>query len=117
MRLEIHLPQQEPDFLRNSVSFAAAHWQDDYDAVKNHPDAKFLIMPDDLGPAPEGVDIYDRCNRWTLYSALSNGLSKVSYVTLWDGNPGDGPGGAQHMVELVRKLTGRQPVIIDPATL
>jgi tetratricopeptide (TPR) repeat protein len=117
MRLEIHLPQQEPDFLRNSVSFAAAHWQDDYDAVKTHPDTQFRIMPDDLGPAPEGVDIYDRCNRWTLYSALSNGLAKVSYVTLWDGNPGDGPGGAQHMVELVRKLTGRQPIVIDSVTL
>jgi tetratricopeptide (TPR) repeat protein len=117
MRLEIYLPQQEPDFLRNSVSFAAAHWQDDYDAVKTHPDTKFRIMPDDLGPAPEGVDVYDRCNRWTLYSALSNGLAKVSYLTLWDNNPGDGPGGAQHMVELVRKLTSRQPVIIDLATL
>ena len=27
------------------------------------------------------------------------------------------PGGTQNMVELVRKLTGRQPIIIDPATI
>jgi hypothetical protein len=36
---------------------------------------------------------------------------------LWDGKPGDNPGGTEHMVELVRKLTGRQPVLIDPTTL
>jgi tetratricopeptide (TPR) repeat protein len=117
VRLEIYLPQSEPDFLRDSVSYGAPHWQDDYDAVKNHPDAKFRVMPDGLGPAPEGIDFYDRCNRWMLYSGLSNGLAKVSFITLWDGKPGDGPGGTEHLVELVRKLTGRQPVLIDPATL
>jgi len=74
-------------------------------------------MPDDLGPAPEGINFYDRCNRWMLYSGLSNGLAKVSFITLWDGKPGDGPGGTEQIVELVRKLTGRQPVLIDPSTL
>ena len=72
---------------------------------------------EELGPAPEGVSVHDRCNRWILYSALSCGLSKTSFVTLWNGEPGDGPGGTEHMVELVRTLTGRQPEIIDPATL
>jgi hypothetical protein len=117
MQMEIYLPQKEPDFLRDSVSFGAAHWQDDYDAVKKNTNAKFRIISDDLGPAPEGVDIYDRCNRWKLYTALSKGLAKVSFLCLWDGKAGDGPGGTQHMVDLVRDLTGRQAVIIDPATL
>jgi tetratricopeptide (TPR) repeat protein len=117
MRLEIYLPQHEPDFLRDSVSYGAAHWQDEYDAVRKHPDATFRVMPDELGPAPEGINLYDRCNRWMLYSGLSNGLSKVSFVALWDGRRGDGPGGTEHMIELVRKVTGRQAVRIDPATL
>ena len=52
-----------------------------------------------------------------IYTALSQGLRRASFITLWNGEPGDGPGGTQNMVELVRKLTGRQPVIIDPATL
>ena len=64
-----------------------------------------------------GVSVHDRCNRWILYTALSQGLLKASFITLWDGEPGDGPGGTQNMVELVRKLTGRQPIIIDPANL
>jgi hypothetical protein len=52
-----------------------------------------------------------------LYSALSQGLRRASFITLWNGDAGDGPGGTQNMVEHVRKLTGRQPIIIDPATL
>lgn len=117
MRLEIYLPQREPDFLADSVSFAASHWQQDYDLLKDHADVLFRIMPDELGPAPEGTAIYDRCNRWMLYSALSCGLSKVSFLTLWDGKSGDGPGGTEHMAGLVNSLTGRQPSIIDPTTL
>jgi hypothetical protein len=60
-------------------------------------------MPDDLGSAPEGVHLYDRCNCWMHYPVLS----KVSFLTLWGGEPGDGPGGAERMVELIRETTGR----------
>jgi hypothetical protein len=52
-----------------------------------------------------------------LYSALSYGLQRASFVTLWNGEPGDGPGGTEHMVELMKTLTGRKPIIINPATL
>lgn len=85
--------------------------------AKENPASAVLVMPEELGPTPEGVSLHDRCNRWILYTALSQGLRKTSFVTLWDGSPGDGPGGTQNMVELVRKLTGRQPIIIDPANL
>jgi hypothetical protein len=43
-----------------------------------------------------------RCNRWILYTALSQGLLETSFITLWNGEPGDGRGGTQNMVELVR---------------
>jgi hypothetical protein len=117
MRLEVYLPQREPEFLAASVSFVAPHWQRDYDALKDRRDVLFRIMPDELGPAPEEINIYDRCNRWMLHSALSCGPGKVSFITLWDGNAGDGPGGTEHMAYLVQKLTGRQPAIINPARL
>ena len=74
-------------------------------------------MPDERGAAPEGVSVHDRCNRRMLYSALSWGLARACFITLWNGEKGDGPGGTQHMVELVNKLTGRKPQIIDPASL
>ena len=74
-------------------------------------------MPEELGPAPDSVSVYDRCNRWILYTALSQGLRRASFITLWDGEPDDHPGGPQNMVELVRKLTARHPIIIDPQIL
>jgi len=117
MRLEIYLPQREAEFIAGSVAFAAPHWQRDYDALKDSRDVTFRVMPDELGPTPDGTGLYDRCNLWMLHSALSCGLAKVGYITLWNGQPGDGPGGTDHMVELVRRLSGRSPVVIDPADL
>ncbi len=117
MRLEVRLARTEPEFLRESVTFADPdhRWEQSFARVKDNPATTVFVMPDELGPTPQGVSVHDRCNRWILYSALSMGLRRASFVAVWDGEPGDGPGGTQHMVELVSKLTGRNPEIIDPA--
>jgi hypothetical protein len=117
MRLWIMLPQEEPGFLAASVSWAGPRWQADYDYVRTHPDTEIRILPQELGPAPEGIGMYERCNRWMMHTALSQGLAKVSFITLWDGGGGDGPGGTEHVAGLVTQLTGRQPTIIDPGAL
>jgi hypothetical protein len=119
MRLELRLAAVEPEFLSKSVTFADPdrHWEQSFGRVKAHPATAVFVMPEELGPTPKSVNMHDRCNRWILYTALSQGLGRMSFVTLWDGEPGDGPGGTQNMVELVRKLTGYQPWIINPATL
>ena len=106
------VPRRVGDFCRSGPSLGAQLHQ-----VTENPGSTVLVMPEELGPAPAGVSVHDRCNRWMLYSALSQGLRRASFITLWNGEAGDGPGGTQNMVELVRKLTGRQPIIIDPATL
>jgi tetratricopeptide (TPR) repeat protein len=119
MRLEVRLAQPEAEFLAESVTFADPdhRWERSFAAVTSNPATLVLTTPDELGPAPEGVDVHDRCNRWMLNSALSRGLRRLSFITLWDGAPGDGPGGTEDMVELVRKLTGHQPIVIDPKTV
>ena len=119
MCVELRLARPENEFLSESVTFADPdhRWERSFSRVKDNPATTVLVMPEELGSTPKGVSVHDRCNRWILYSALSQGLLKNSFITLWNGEPGDGPGGTQNMVELVRKLTGRQPVIIDPATL
>ena len=119
MRLELRLAQPEAEFLGELVTFADPdhRWERSFAAATSNPATLVLTMPDELGPAPEGVDVHDRCNRWMLNSALSRGLKRLTFVTLWDGASGDGPGGTEDMVELVRKLTGHQPIIIDPKTL
>jgi tetratricopeptide (TPR) repeat protein len=119
MRIELLLARDENEFLTESVTFADPdrRWEQSFVRVKENPAGGIFVMPEELGPAPAGVSVHDRCNRWILYSALSQGLRRASFITLWNGEPGDGPGGTQNMIELVRKLTGRQPIIIDPATL
>ncbi|MGA7264415.1 MAG: hypothetical protein WBX30_26480, partial [Stellaceae bacterium] len=119
MRIELRLARAENEFLAESVTFADPdrRWERSFARVAENPGCTVLVMPEELGPAPAGVSIHDRCNRWILYSTLSQGLHRASFITLWDGEAGDGPGGTQNMVEFVRKLTGRQPLILDPATL
>ena len=56
---------------------------------------------------PKGVDPFERCNVWLLYSALACGIDKVRFVTLWNGGGGDGPGGTAHMYNEVKARTGR----------
>lgn len=92
-------------------------WKQSFVQVKENTRTTVLVMPEELGPTPLGLSVHDRCNRWMLYTALSQELNRTCFITLWNGEPGDGPGGTQNMVEHLRKLTGRQPVIIDPATL
>jgi tetratricopeptide (TPR) repeat protein len=119
MRVELRLAGAENEFLGESVTFADPdhRWERSFARVKENPATTVLVLPEELGPEPKGVSVHDRCNRWILYTALSQGLLRTSFITLWNGEPGDGPGGTRNMVELVRKLTGRQPIIIDPATL
>jgi hypothetical protein len=117
LRLWIMLPQKESKFLAASVCFADPRWRRYYDAVRADEDAEFRLMPEELGSTPEGMDIYARCNGWLMHTALSCGGTRVSFLALWDGRVGDGPGGTEHMVELMRRQTGRRPTIIDPAML
>jgi hypothetical protein len=55
---------------------------------------------------PKGVDPYERCNLWLLYTTLAYGVDKVRFVCLWNGG-GDGPGGTAHMYHGVKQRTGR----------
>ncbi|MBV8737049.1 MAG: hypothetical protein JO007_07285 [Alphaproteobacteria bacterium] len=119
MLIELHLARTENEFLAQSVTFADPdrRWERSFSRAKENPASTVLVMPEELGPAPDGISVHDRCNRWMIYTALSYGLSRVSFVALWDRAAGDGPGGTENVVELVHKLTGRQPIIIDSATL
>ncbi len=117
MRLELRLPQLEPEFLSKSVAFAGPRWQALYDEVKAHTGVRILFAPEELGPTPADVDVYERANLWLLYTALSYGASKASFLCLWDGRGGDGPGGVQHMHDLVEQLSGRKPEVVRPQDL
>jgi len=118
MRMELYLARTEPEFLRESVTFADPdhRWEQAFMRVKGDPKTRMFVMPEELGPGPppEELSVHDRCNRWMLFSGLSQGLAKTGFIAVWNGEPGDGPGGTDSMIELVRETTGRQPEVIDP---
>ena len=106
MDLEVRIPFQTPEFLEASVRFAADRWQDRFHAVVNHEHTTLLEMPHALGPTPPKRSPYARNNVWQLYSALCRGPDKVRFIALWDGKPGDGEGGTEHMWNAVKARTG-----------
>ena len=75
-----------------------------------------LVVPDELGPLPEGANAFERCNLWLLDTAQAYGAERLRFICLWDGGGGDGPGGTAHMVDEVRRHSG-QVIWIDTRTL
>jgi hypothetical protein len=105
MRLELYIPFDEATFLANSVDFANANWHDRYLAAKSK--ATLHVMPDELGPLLANEKRYERNNLWMLQSAARFGDEKVAFICLWNGQGGDGPGGAQHFMDEAGRKTKR----------
>jgi len=104
VRCQILLPFDEPDFIQRSIlpSKGGDRWRERFYALKAALQNAPRIMLDELGPLPKGVDPYERCNLWLLYTALACGVDKVRFVCLWNGGGGDGPGGTAHMYNEVK---------------
>ncbi len=118
VRCRVHLPFAEAEFIQRSIlpSTGGVAWSQRFEAVKAALKDSVRIMPDELGPLPKGIDPFERCNLWLLYSALALGVDKVRFICLWDAAGGDGPGGTAHMFNEVKRRTGRV-VWIDSRTI
>jgi tetratricopeptide (TPR) repeat protein len=105
VRCRVLLPFDEPEFIEKSIAPSAGgdKWRDRFYAMKAKLLEPVRIMPEELGPLPANADPFERCNLWLMYSC---GIDKVRFVALWDGG-GDGPGGAAHMYNEVKRRTGR----------
>jgi hypothetical protein len=105
MSVELYIPFDERTFLANSVDFADADWHNRYLAAKST--GTLRVIPDELGPLPQDENRYERNNRRMLDSAARFGDEKIAFICLWNGQGGDGPGGAQHFMEEARRKTTR----------
>ena len=108
VRCHVLLPFDEAEFIAKSIlpSCDGARWRARYFALKDKLEG-LRMMPLELGPLPQGVDAYERCNLWLLNSALAMGPEKVRFTCLWDEGGGDGPGGTAQLLDEVRRRTGR----------
>lgn len=115
---QVMLPFSEPDFITRSIlpSENGPKWSERFYEMKLQLTRPVRILPDELGPAPHGVDPFERCNLWLLFTALAHGVDKVRFVCLWNGERGEGPGGTAHMHDEVQRRTGRV-TLIDTRTL
>lgn len=102
--LRIYLPFDEPTFLEKSVNFADDRWPKRYRAVVAR--AQLFIAPEVLGALPDGADPFERANLWMLEEARRIGGASVSFICVWNGEGGDGPGGTKHMIDAVHKIGG-----------
>ncbi len=116
LRLEVYLPFEVEKFLETSVDFAGDGWRERFFAVTQHQRSRLFIMPDELGPTPEGGDPYSRVNLWMLFTAQAWGADKTRFICLWNGLAGDGPGGTKHLIDAVRERAG-QVYILDTTKL
>lgn len=109
-------PFDEPEFIQRSVVCRGEAWRNRYLAAKAKLKTTIRTAPEHLGPPPKGVDPFERCNLWLLYTALAYGIDKVWFICVWNGGGGDGPGGTAHMYNEVKRRTG-QVTWIDSRSL
>jgi tetratricopeptide (TPR) repeat protein len=106
MKVEIYLPFQEARYIKEAISYAGDKWVERFYTIRNHPDVSIRLQPDHLGPVKIGDNVYERNERWALYSALIYGIDRARAIILWDGIMDEAPGGPDHMLEQVRSIGG-----------
>jgi len=109
MKVEVHLPFSEPQYIKRNVSFAGDEWVERFYNIRNHPDVNINFQLDHVGKPKSGDDPYERNNRWALYSSLILGIDRVRLIALWDGKTQetDRDGSlVSHMVEEMRCVGG-----------
>jgi len=104
---EIYLALPVDAFKKESVSFAGKDWEERYDRlIKKLP---VFILPEEKENNKNNV--WERSNVWMLDTALKSGGKNMSLLALWDGKPGDGGGGTEHMVNVAKEQEARVMLI------
>jgi len=105
------LPQEE--FEQRSVDLPDSDWLDRFRRLLQVAEVRHLSDHPDVAP---GDDVFARTNQWMV--DLATGLDSGSgphAVVVWNGKPGDGPGGTQDFVSrLGVDRPGPRICVIDP---
>jgi hypothetical protein len=110
LKVKVYLPQPESAYIRQFVSPGGDAWVDRFYKIRNHPLVDEFYQAENVGAPKAGDDLYERNNRWALYSSLGKGIDRLRLIALWNAH-GDRPKDrdarlVHHMIELTRDLGG-----------
>jgi tetratricopeptide (TPR) repeat protein len=109
--LNISFPLPDAEYIREFVSPGGDEWVERFYKARNHPLVEEHHQLERLGPPKEGDDLFERNNRWAVYSSLQRGVELVRLIVLWDGkNVKQMDRDARlvkHMVDLMREVGGQ----------
>lgn len=116
-----HMPAPEPAYVRDYVSPAGDEWVERFYKARNHPRVDEYYQTELVGNPRPGDDVFERNNRWALYSAMLRGMDNLRLIALFDDKRGDihytrDAHLVKHMIDLMRDAGG-QVEIINPAKL
>ena len=109
---EVHLAKAPSDYIDASVADAGPGWIARFAAIT--ASRPVYILAESNGD-PE-LSVWDRSNLEMLDAATAQAGGDVALIALWNGEGGDGPGGAADMVKRVRERGGKA-VILDAKAL
>jgi tetratricopeptide (TPR) repeat protein len=116
-----HMPTPEPQYVRDFVSPAGEDWVERFYKMRNHHRVDEYYQTDLVGNPKLGDDIFERNNRWALYSAMARGIDNLRLIALFDDKRGviqdtKDNNIVRHMIDLTRD-SGGQVEIISPSKL
>lgn len=97
------LPYMEPEFIRDSVAVGGEGWTERFNAVRRHASE---VITTSRHALDWGGALYAYTNALILGRARMRAeelQTRLVPIAVWDGRPGDGPGGTAAAVELWRK--------------
>ncbi|MGE3511407.1 MAG: tetratricopeptide repeat-containing protein [Vicinamibacterales bacterium] len=111
----VYLALPPEQYVKESVAPAGGDWiRRFWTLVEQHPVAPVLADSTEL-PGwlhhRQPYSIWQRNNLWTLNEALAVGARHVTVIALWNGKPGDGPGGTADMIDIARTRGARVDIL------
>lgn len=111
------LPFPPERFVRESVELPGTSWTERFRALAEDGRSEVRIQEESLGPLPPGADPFERNNDWLLETGLDAAKpGRPRALLVWNGQPGDGPGGTAAFHDDAVRL-GLPIAVIDPSTL
>jgi hypothetical protein len=116
-----HMPIPESAYVRDYVSPAGDEWVERFYKMRNHPLVDEYYQTELVGDPKEGDDVFERNNRWALYTAMMRGVDNLRLIALFDDKRGDVHNTqdallVKHMIDLMRDAGG-QVEIINPSKI